>query len=138
MSVAEGVAMAWKNKPSSFALQILADGDSHLRKVSAEMLQGVIVGSPVMDGTFRSNHRVTVDTTTNETVEGTGNTSSKGNLDQVVFNDGAKEILKAHLGSCVYIQNNLSYAVRLENGHSEQAKNGIYALAFQYVSEKYK
>jgi hypothetical protein len=130
--------MAWKNKPTSFAAQIQADGDQHLRKISAEMLQGVITGSPVMDGTFRSNHRVTVDTITNETVEGTGNTSPKGNLDQVVFNDGAKEILKAHLGSCVYIQINLPYAVALENGHSEQAKNGVYALTFQYVCEKYR
>ncbi|RZG63958.1 hypothetical protein EXE25_18010 [Acinetobacter bouvetii] len=130
--------MGWKNKPTSFAAQIQADGDQHLRKISAEMLRGVITGSPVMDGTFRSNHRVTVDTITNETVEGTGNTSPKGNLDQVVFNDGAKEILKAHLGSCVYIQNNLPYAVALENGHSEQAKNGVYALTFQYICEKYR
>lgn len=130
--------MGWKNKPTSFAAQIQADGDQHLRKISAEMLQGVITGSPVMDGTFRSNHRVTVDSTVMDSIDGTGNTSPKGNLDQVVFSDGVKEILKAHLGSCVYIQNNLPYAVRLENGHSKQAKNGVYALAFQYVSEKYK
>lgn len=131
--------MGWKNKPSDFAAQMLADGDKHLRKISAEMLQGVITSSPVMDGTFRSNHRVTVDTTTSETVEGTGNKSPKGSLDQETFNEGAKEILKAHLGSRVYIQNNLSYAVALENGHSQhQAPHGVYALTFQHVCEKYK
>lgn len=130
--------MSWKNKPTSFAAQIQVDGDQHLRKISAEMLQGVITGSPVMDGTFRSNHRVTVDSTVMDSIDGTGNNSPIGNLDQVTFNEGAKEILKAHLGSCVYIQNNLPYAVRLENGHSEQAKNGVYALTFQYVCEKYK
>lgn len=130
--------MAWKNKPTNFALEIEKVGDEHLRKVSAEMLQGVIMGSPVMDSPFRSNHRVTIDTPTSETVEGTGNRSPKGSLDQLTFNDGAKEILKAKLGSCVYIQNNISYALALENGHSDQAPKGVYALTFRYISEKYK
>ncbi|MCU4365484.1 hypothetical protein KTG70_10015 [Acinetobacter variabilis] len=130
--------MGWKNKPTNFALEIEKVGDEHLRKVSAEMLQGVIMGSPVMDSPFRSNHRVTIDTPTSETVEGTGNRSPKGSLDQLTFNDGAKEILKAKLGSCVYIQNNISYALALENGHSDQAPNGVYALSFRYVCEKYR
>lgn len=102
------------------------------------MLQGVIMASPVMDSPFRSNHRVTIDTPTSETVEGTGNRSPKGSLDQLTFNDGAKEILKAKLGSCVYIQNNISYALALENGHSDQAPKGVYALTFRYISEKYR
>ena len=130
--------MGWKNKPTNFALEIEKVGDEHLRKVSAEMLQGVIMASPVMDSPFRSNHRVTIDTPTSETVEGTGNRSPKGSLDQLTFNDGAKEILKAKLGSCVYIQNNISYALALENGHSDQAPKGVYALTFRYISEKYK
>ena len=130
--------MSWKNKPTNFALEIKKVGDEHLRKVSAEMLQAVIMGSPVMDSPFRSNHRVTIDTPTSETVEGTGNRSPKGSLDQLTFNDGAKEILKAKLGSCVYIQNNISYALALENGHSDQAPKGVYALTFRYISEKYK
>lgn len=130
--------MGWKNKPSNFALEIEKIGDEHLRKVSAEMLQGVIMASPVMDSPFRSNHRVTIDTPTSETVEGTGNRSPKGSLDQLTFNDGAKEILKAKLGSCVYIQNNISYALALENGHSDQAPKGVYALTFRYISEKYR
>lgn len=130
--------MGWKNKPTNFALEIEKVGDEHLRKVSAEMLQGVIMASPVMDSPFRSNHRVTIDTPTSETVEGTGNRSPKGSLDQLTFNDGAKEILKAKLGSCVYIQNNISYALALENGHSDQAPKGVYALTFRYISEKYR
>ena len=130
--------MAWKNKPTNFALEIEKIGDEHLRKVSAEMLQGVIMASPVMDSPFRSNHRVTIDTPTSETEEGTGNRSPKGSLDQLTFNDGAREILKAKLGSCVYIQNNISYALALENGHSDQAPKGVYALTFRYISEKYK
>lgn len=130
--------MGWKNKPSNFALEIQKVGDEHLRKVSADMLQGVIMASPVMDGAFRSNHRVTVNKTTNETVPSNGNRSPKGTLDQQVFAEGAGQILQAKLGDNVYIQNNLPYALRLENGHSQQAENGIYALTFLSVASKHK
>ena len=130
--------MGWKNKPSNFALEIKKVGDEHLRKVSAEMLQGVIIGSPVMDGAFRSNHRVTVNKTTNETVPSNGNKAPKGTLDQEVFAEGAGRILQAKLGDSVYIQNNLPYALRLENGHSQQASLGIYSLTFLSVASKYK
>lgn len=130
--------MAWKNKPTNFPLEIEKVGDEHLRKVSAEMLQGVIMGSPVMDGAFRSNHRVTVNKTTNETVPSNGNKAPQGTLDQQVFADGAGQILQAKLGDSVYIQNNLPYALRLENGHSQQAPLGIYSLTFLSVASKYK
>lgn len=129
--------MAWKKKPSNFALEIEKIGDEHLRKVSAEMLQQVVVGSPVMDGAFRSNNRVTVNKTTNETVPSNGNKAPKGTLDQEVFAEGAGQILQAKLGDSVYIQNNLPYALRLENGHSRQAPLGVFALAFQSVANKY-
>lgn len=130
--------MGWKNKPTNFPLEIEKVGDEHLRKVSAEMLQGVIMGSPVMDGAFRSNHRVTVNKTTNETVPSNGNKAPKGTLDREVFAEGAGQILQAKLGDSVYIQNNLSYAPRLENGHSQQAPLGIYSLTFLSVASKYK
>lgn len=131
--------MGWKNKPTNFAFEIEKVGDEHLRKVSAEMLQGVIIGSPVMDGAFRSNHRVTVNKTTNETVPSNGNKAPKGTLDQEVFAEGAGQILQAKLGDSVYIQNNLPYALRLENGHSQQqAPLGIYSLTFLSVASKYK
>lgn len=38
----------------------------------------------------------------------------------------------------VFIQTNLPYAERLENGHSTQAPGGVYDLAFISVSEAYK
>lgn len=130
--------MGWKNKPTNFALEVEKVGDEHLRKVSAEVLKQVIVGSPVMDGAFRSNHRVTVNKTTNETVPSNGNKAPKGTLDQEVFAEGAGRILQAKLGDSVYIQNNLPYALRLENGHSQQASLGIYSLTFLSVASKYK
>lgn len=125
--------MSWKNKPSSFALQVLADGDSHLRKVSAEMLQQVIIGSPVDTGAFRGNHRISINSEDN-----TYDVSSADKGSNTTQEQGNQKILQAKLGDTVYVQNNLPYAVALENGHSKQKPNGVYALSFQYVCEKYK
>lgn len=132
--------MSWKGKrPTEFALDVANIGDEKLRNIAADMLQGVIMASPVMDGAFRSNHRVTVNKTTNETVPSNGNKSPKGALDQQVFAEGAGQILQAKLGDLVYVQNNLPYALRLENGHSQQqAPLGIYSLTFLSVASKYK
>lgn len=131
--------MAWKGlKPTQFTKQVIQDSNEHLRKVSGEMLQGVIMASPVMDGTFRGNHRVAVngfDDTSDLNVE---NTSPKGTLDIKTYNDGLGKITGAKIGDFISIQNNLPYAVRLENGYSKQAPTGIYSLTFIAVSEKYR
>ncbi|MCY1559195.1 hypothetical protein D9M68_962070 [compost metagenome] len=37
----------------------------------------------------------------------------------------------------VFIQNNLVYAVPLEDGHSKQAPAGIYGVSFNSVAQKY-
>lgn len=125
--------MGWKNKPTNFALEIEKVGDEHLRKVSAEMLQQVIVGSPVDTGAFRGNHRISVNSPDNTydlstADKGGSSTQQKGN----------QKILQAKLGDLVYVQNNLPYAVALENGHSQQRPLGIYSIAFMNVTSKYK
>ena len=125
--------MGWKNKPTNFALEIEKVGDEHLRKVSAEMLQQVIVGSPVDTGAFRGNHCISVNSADNSydvsvVDKGGSSTQQKGN----------QKILQAKLGDLVYVQNNLPYAVALENGHSQQRSLGIYSIAFMNVTSKYK
>ncbi|MFW1765914.1 hypothetical protein ACG9X2_10690 [Acinetobacter bereziniae] len=127
--------MTWKGtKPTDFAFQIINDSEQHLKKISAEMLQGVIVRSPVDQGAFRGNHKVSVnnpDTTSDKNLKDT-----QGNKTLLSESEKLKQL---KLGDTVYIQNNLPYAVRLENGHSEkQAPLGIYGLTFLSVSSKYK
>lgn len=125
--------MAWNNRPSNFALQVLKDGDDHLRKVAGDMLQGVVMASPVDTGAFRGNHRVSVDS------PDTGyNESSQDKGGNQAIAKGQAEIPKAKIGSTVYIQNNAPYALRLENGYSQQAPQGIYSLTFLSVASKYK
>ena len=125
--------MSWKNKPTNFALEIEKVGDEHLRKVSAEMLQQVIVGSPVDTGVFRGNHRISVNSP-----DSTYDLSTADKGGSATQQEGNQKILQAKLGDLVYVQNNLPYAVALENGHSQQRPLGIYSVAFMNVSSKYK
>ena len=120
----------WKNPPRNFGLKCLKDADALTKKITGDMLQQVITRSPVDSGAFRGNHRVgigSVDTTANK--DDTENPLQKG-LATIQSGGG--------LGKIVNISNSLPYAVRLENGHSQQAPLGVYSLSFQAVLNKYK
>ena len=124
--------MGWKNKPTNFALEVVKNADSHLKKIVGETLQQVIVRSPVMDGEFRASHKVTLDSPQNSYEKGFdlsgGATLAKG----------LKVASTAKIGGLVYIQSLSPYGTRLENGWSQQAPNGVYALSLQSVVSKYK
>ena len=124
--------MAWKNKPTNFALEVVKNADNHLKKIIGETLQQVIVRSPVMDGEFRASHKVTLDRPQNAYEKGFdlsgGATLAKG----------LKVASTAKIGGLVYIQSLSPYGTRLENGWSQQAPNGVYALSYQSVASKHK
>lgn len=124
--------MAWKNKPTNFALDVLKTADDHLKKIVGETLQQVIVRSPVMDGEFRASHKVTLDSP-QSTYEKGFDLSGGATLAK-----GLKVASTAKIGGLVYIQTLSPYGTRLENGWSQQAPNGVYALSYQSVASKYK
>lgn len=124
--------MGWKNKPSDFASHMLKNADQHVKNIVGETLQQVIVRSPVMDGEFRASHKVTLDSPDNSYQKNYDESGSE------TLNQGLKVAASAKFGGLVYIQSNSPYGIRLEHGHSQQAPNGVYALSFQYVCEKYK
>lgn len=97
------------------------------------MLQAVIVGSPVDEGTFRGNHRVSLDSPSDE--KDAGVNDKDGNA---TARKGLNILKSAKFGGLIYIQNNMPYSVRLEDGYSKQAPDGVYRVAFQAVSEKNK
>jgi hypothetical protein len=124
--------MGWSNKPSSFTALALRDADQHVKKITAEVLQQVVVRSPVMDGEFRASHKVTLDLP-DSTYQKEYDEFGSATLAQ-----GLKVAAAAQFGGLIYIQSNSPYGMALENGYSQQAPNGVYALSFQYVCEKYK
>ncbi len=124
--------MAWTNKPTNFAIDVLKDADDHLKKIVGDTLQQVITRSPVMDGEFRASHKVTLDSP--QTTYEKGFDLSGG----TTLAEGLKVASTAKIGGLVYIQTLSPYGTRLENGWSQQAPNGVYALSFQSVVSKYK
>ena len=124
--------MAWKNKPTNFALEVVKNADDHLKKIVGETLQQVIVRSPVMDGEFRASHKVTLDRPQNAYEKGFDLSGG------ATLAEGLKVASTAKIGGLVYIQSLSPYGTRLENGWSQQAPNGVYALSYQSVASKYK
>lgn len=125
--------MSWSGlKPSQFALQVIADGTTLQKRIVGDMLQGVVLQSPVDEGTYRGNHRVSINTPDNDYDETTDNSGV------TTMNKGYGISSESKLGDLVYIQNNLPYGMALEHGHSGQAPHGVYTVTFAAVSEKYK
>ena len=127
-----GEFMSWKNKPSSFALTALKDADQHVQKIVGEVLQQVVVRSPVMDGEYRASHKVTLASPQNTYEKGFDLSGG------ATLAEGLKVASTAKIGGLVYIQTLSPYGTRLENGWSQQAPNGVYALSYQSVASKYK
>lgn len=125
--------MSWKGKrPTEFALDVLKTADDHLKKIVGETLQRVVVLSPVQDGEFRASHKVTIGAPQNAYEKGFDLSGNE------TLNQGVKVASTAKIGGLVYIQTLSPYGLALEMGHSQQAPNGVYALSFRYVCEKYR
>lgn len=124
--------MGWKNKPTNFALDVLKTADDHLKKIVGETLQQVVTRSPVMDGEFRASHKVTLDSPQNTYEKGYDLSGNE------TLREGLQVASTAKIGDLVYIQTLSPYGTRLENGWSQQAPNGVYALSYQSVASKYK
>lgn len=126
--------MSWQGtRLSQFTFEVLQSATVLQRKIISEFLQGVVLASPVDTGAFRGNNLVSIGSVDvrydlNKVDKVGGQTIAEGNI----------KVLQAKIGDLVYVQNNLPYSVALENGHSEQASAGIYALTFQRVTSKYK
>ena len=126
--------MSWKNPPINFGFKVLEDADDFSKKVAGEMLQRVVVETPIDTSAARQNWRVGVGSVNtlvdeNET-DGSGQGAIRKGLATIQAGGG--------LGKVVYISNSLRYIERLNNGWSMQAPANFVGLTFQSVVNKYK
>lgn len=124
--------MSWTNKPTNFGLEVIEKATIIQKKIVAEVLQQVITRSPVMDGEFRASHKVTL---------GSPQPNYEKGFDLAggaTLSDGLKVTSTVEFGSIVYVQTLSPYGQALENGHSQQAPQGIYALTAEYIKSKYR
>ncbi|EKU38120.1 MULTISPECIES: HK97 gp10 family phage protein [Acinetobacter] len=120
--------MGWKGKkPTSFSFEVEKKAEDHVKKITMDTVQSLVVSSPVDTGAYRASHIVSV---------GSGDYGVRGPETNAV-QDATNQAVKFKLGNLVYIQNNKPYAERLENGWSDQAPQGIYNITFNFISQKY-
>lgn len=133
----------WSKGPTAFIKVVEEDLAKKRTHIAVDALQAVISGSPVDDGTYRMNHRVTVDSEDHgfdpQAGRGKDVEPPKGSLNVSSYDAGLKIIAEGadEAYATVTIQNNLPYAEVLENGHSQQAPQGVYGPAYEAVRSKY-
>lgn len=125
--------MAWRGKkPTEFALQVKADAEKRIKDIGMDLIQGVITATPVDTGAARGNwvaSKTPIKTYDENATDKTG----QGTINRtfVFFAQNAK------LGSVIYLQNNLPYIERLENGWSDQAPLGMVSTTLNAINQKY-
>ncbi len=138
--------MGWTNKPSDFTKVIETDLTDRQRKIVIDALGGVVMSSPVDEGSFRASHRVSI----NQPDMGF-NESEKDKNGTPTINKGEAVISRLVPYSTVYIQTNAPYAKKIEfggfttipetektkGGFSRNAPQGVYGITFNYITQKY-
>lgn len=121
----------WSTSPALFSGVVKEQLSTRVRVIAMAMLNEIVVRSPVDTGRFRGNNIVSV---------GAPVYTSTVNVDPTgaeTINQGLSAMTGLEPFTQVFIQNNLPYAVPLEDGHSKQAPAGIYAVSFHGVSQAY-
>jgi hypothetical protein len=107
------------------------DIDDLVHEIALETTRRIVLKSPVDTGRFRSNWFVSVNSPSAQI------TDQIRSNEQVVFD--AEAVVMAHEKlPMVYIQNNLPYANRLENGWSKQAPAGMVSFAMAEIENMYR
>ena len=122
----------WSTPPSMFTGVVEEQLSQRVRVIAMAMLNEIVLRSPVDTGRFRGNNIVSVGApvyTSSPNVDPTGSET---------IQQGLRVTTGLEPYTQVFIQNNLPYAVPLEDGHSQQAPAGIYAVSFNGVAEAYR
>ena len=124
---------SWSVPPSLFADVVEEDLTKRVRTIALAMLQEIVLRSPVDTGRFRNNNIVSI---VSPVYASTVETDASG---AGTISRGAAAMSGLEPYTTAFIQNNLPYAQRLEDGHSKQAPpGGIYAASFHGVSQAFK
>lgn len=102
--------------------------------IAMDTLRGVVLKSPVDTGRFRGNWIVSINSPSMAQTPAT-DASGSGTINKGM---AAIEGYDVETTSRIYIQNNLPYGNRLENGWSKQAPKGMVSLTLNEMNTKYR
>jgi len=125
--VSEAIGQAWRERDRKNA--------AGARKVAIQALADVQVGSPVDTGRFKGSHFLSVDELEFQPLQdgrerAQNEAEANERMQSAEAELGAIEKIPGG-GTSIFITNNLPYAGALEHGHSQQAPQGVYAVAEQ-------
>lgn len=135
----------WSTPPSAFAGVVEDAMTQRSRAIAMAMLGEIVLRSPVGNpdlwksppppgysgGRFRGSHIVSI---------GAPVYTQATKIDKVgseTIAEGQRQLSGLEPFTVIYIQTNLPYAEKLEDGHSTQAPGGVYAVSFNGVSQAY-
>ncbi len=121
----------WSTQPSLFAEVVEQDLSKRVRVIAMAMLNEIVLRSPVDTGRFRGNNIVTVGAPVYAATESLDPSGGE------TITRGLAAMTGLEPYTQVFIQNNLPYAEKLEDGYSRQAPAGIYGTSFNGVSQAY-
>ena len=103
-----------------------------VKDYTLKLLSNLYKISPVDTGLYRSNHNISISRRDYNTNKFENKTSllAKGAMDFKPFN-----LLTT---KTIYIQNNVDYSEKLENGGSRQAPSGVYGQVLTFTDLKFK
>lgn len=102
------------------------DAEQAVRRIVLEVWGRIIVRSPVDTGRFRANWIYSVNATVGGVVQVSGTTEAPAAPAEPPTLPAGQVLERVH-----FIQNNLPYARRLEDGYSSQAPTGMVALTLR-------
>lgn len=125
--------MSWSRSLDAFADEVEKSLTQRQKDIAVFALQQVIFGSPVDQGAYKGNHRVTINGTTLDY-----SLDLKDPNGQRTLMEGLQQIgsVSQPFGEVV-VQNNLPYARALEDGSSQQAPGGVYTVAFNSTVQRF-
>ncbi len=118
--------MGWNRKPASIMEELRIGVDQLAKKAARRVYKEVYDLSPVKSGRYKSNHIVSI---------GAPSTyyDARRRDFQRWYDVGLALINNSPRGSKIYIQQNLPYNLKIENGTSQQAAHGVYRVATMRV-----
>ncbi|RUR52697.1 hypothetical protein [Vreelandella populi] len=128
----------WSMPLSAFIPQVENEFVQLRNRIVAEALQALHFHSPVDQGTYRQNHRISIGDRDMTFEMVAGSSAPKGNVDQEAYDREIRKLLNEYAPyTIVYLQNNSPHGIPIEDGHSDQAGQGVYRVVASLIRSKY-
>ena len=122
------MARGWSVPPSLFMGAVEQDLSKKIRTIAIQLLNEVTMRMPVDTGRARANTIVSIGSPVYQVLDKYDKTG--GNT----IMEGTSRLSGLEPYTVVYLQNNLPYIERLEDGYSKQAPIGMFGAAFNSVA----